>query len=276
MTRNIDLDIARKVALDASEKASALLRERFGTDLNVTSKGHADFVTELDGQCEEIIREELAKFDDSIDFMGEETSTFEIVGKKVEIEVPSTCWIVDPLDGTSNYSHSFGAFAVSIGLQVNNELCLGIVQAPVYGDLVHAIKGEGAFKENPEGGAPEKLYVLDSGNHFNIFSTSVPFRRPEHISTHMDLISKLFREFEDMRRIGAASLDLTWVASGTFAAFIERFLKPWDVAAGGLLVVEAGGIVTDFSGDTKNWLTNGEILATSSPRVHEQIMSLIE
>ena len=131
MTRNIDLDHARKVALSASAKASELLVQRFGTDLDVTSKGHADFVTELDGQCEEIIREELAAFDDSISFMGEETSDFEIDGKKLSIEVPSTCWIVDPLDGTSNYSHTFNAFAVSIGVRVENEMKVGVIQAPL-------------------------------------------------------------------------------------------------------------------------------------------------
>lgn len=276
MTRNIDLNHARKVALSASAKASELLVQRYGTDLDVTSKGHADFVTELDGQCEEIIREELSTFDDSISFMGEETSDFEIDGKKISIEVPSTCWIVDPLDGTSNYSHTFNAFAVSIGLRVENEMKVGVIQAPILSELFHGIKGEGAWKESPRGGASSKLQTVDGGNHFNIFATSVPFRQPQHIAEHMKLISKLFGIFEDMRRVGSAALDLTGVATGTWAAFIELFLKPWDVAAGGLLVAEAGGVMTDFSGDPNNWLTNGEILACASARVHEQIITLIE
>jgi len=276
MTSNLDLEHARQVAIEASEKASNVLRSRIGTDLDITSKGHADFVTEVDHECEEIIQEVLSKFDDSIFFMGEESTEFEIVGNQVKIDVPSTCWIVDPLDGTSNFSHSFGAFGVSIGLRVNNELKVGVIQAPVTGDLVHAVHGSGAWRQTGNAKLLTKLETKDGGNHFNIFATSVPFRQPEFIDDHMKLITKLFTCFEDMRRIGTASLELMWLASGTWAAFVERFLKPWDVAAGGLIVKEAGGIITDFSGNEQNWLTNGEILGCASARVHEQIMSLLD
>jgi myo-inositol-1(or 4)-monophosphatase len=276
MTRNIELEHARQAAIGAANKASEVLCARIGTDLDITSKGHADFVTEVDHQCEEIIKEELAKFDDSIIFMGEESTEFEIVGNKVKIDVPDTCWIVDPLDGTSNFSHSFGAFGVSIGLRVNSELEVGVIQAPITGDLVHATRGTGAWRESLSSKPATRLETSDGGNHFNIFATSVPFRHPEYIDEHMKLITKMFTCFEDMRRIGAASLELMWLAQGTWAAFVERFLKPWDVAAGALIVKEAGGIITDFSGDEANWLTNGEILGCASPRVHEQIMNLIE
>ncbi|HMS24634.1 MAG TPA: inositol monophosphatase family protein [Acidimicrobiia bacterium] len=275
MTGNIDLAHAREVALSASDKASKLLRERFGTPLDITSKGHADFVTELDGQCEEIIREELSYFDDSIFFMGEESTEFTTDETQVVIDLPSTCWIVDPLDGTSNYSHTFGAFAVSIGLRVANELSVGVVQAPVTGDLMYATKGEGAWRQNFSGESV-RLSTVDRGNSHNLFATAVPFRHPEYIPGHVELINRLYGIFEDLRRVGAAALDLGWVASGPWAAYIEMFLKPWDSAAGGLLVREAGGIITDFSGDEQAWLTNGEIIASASPRVHEQILSLIE
>lgn len=275
MTTDIDLVHAREVALAASEKASKVLRERFGTPLDITSKGHADFVTEVDSQCEDIIREELFIFDDSIPFMGEESTEFVLDGRKLTIDVPSTCWIVDPLDGTSNFTHTFGAFAVSIGLRVNNELSVGVIQAPVTGDLVHATKGQGAWR-TMFNGEQQKLSTLDNGNTSNLFATSVPFRHPEFIDEYLALISRLYTVFEDLRRVGSAALDLTWVAGGTWSTYLELFLKPWDTAAGGLLVQEAGGVVTDFDGDEHAWLTNGEIIASSSPRVHEQILSLIE
>lgn len=274
--KTIDLRHAREVAIDASGRASDLLRRRFGTPMEVSSKGHADFVTELDEQCEEIIREVLNDFDDSIAFMGEETSKFETEGNKVQIHVPSTCWIVDPLDGTSNYSHSFNAFAVSIGLLVDDELAVGVVQAPITGELLHATKNQGAFREHLTGAEPAKLSTVDGGNHFNIFSTSVPFRQPEYIAEHMELISKAFNYFEDIRRVGSAALDLSWVAGGSWAAFVELFLKPWDIAAGGLLVTEAGGVITDFTGNEKDWLTNGQVAASANARVHEIVLSLIE
>ncbi len=275
MTSGIDLVHARKVACAASEKASAVLRERFGSELTISSKGHADFVTELDHQCEDIIREELSSFDDSIAFMGEESTQFTLRGREVEIEIPSTCWIVDPLDGTSNFSHTFDAFSVSIGLRVNDELVMGIVQAPVMGDLCHATVGEGAWRRNVDG-SEVPLKTIDNGNHFNLFSTSVPFRQPQYIAQHAELISKMYGSFEDLRRVGSAALDLMWVASGTWAQFIELFLKPWDVAAGALLVREAGGVVTDFSGDENAWLFNGQVLASANARVHDQTLSLIE
>lgn len=275
MTENLHLSHAREVALSASAKASAVLQQRFGSELTITSKGHADFVTEVDSLCEEIIKEELLSFDDTISFMGEESSTFTSAGREVEIDIPSTCWIVDPLDGTSNFSHTFGAFSVSIALRVDNILSLGVVQAPVMGDLCHAISGQGAWRRNVDG-SEVPLTTLDNGNHFNIFSTSVPFREPEYIAQHVALVSHMYGIFEDLRRVGSAALDLMWVAGGQWAQFIELFLKPWDVAAGALLVREAGGVVTDFRGDENAWLVNGQVLASANARVHEQTLSLIE
>ena len=107
MTRNIELEHARQAAIGAANKASEVLCARIGTDLDITSKGHADFVTEVDHQCEEIIKEELAKFDDSIIFMGEESTEFEIVGNKVKIDVPDTCWIVDSIINITHHAYHY-------------------------------------------------------------------------------------------------------------------------------------------------------------------------
>ncbi|MFN8016415.1 MAG: inositol monophosphatase family protein [Acidimicrobiia bacterium] len=275
VTNTFDLEKARDVAISASNKAAYELEKRFRTELNVQSKGYADFVTELDHLCEEIIEEELSTFDDSIKFMGEESTNFEVKNDELVVRVPETCWIVDPLDGTSNYSHGFQSYGVSIALRINNELSVGVVNCPSLNRCYSSIINQGSYCQEGAG-KQTKLQVKDNGDRFNIFATSFPFRKPEYIEEHMELVKKLFTIFEDLRRVGAASLDLCWVADGTFAAFIERFLKPWDVAAGGLILKEAGGVVTDYSGDSNNWLTNGEILATSSARVHEQIMTLLD
>jgi myo-inositol-1(or 4)-monophosphatase len=275
---NIDYEHALAAARSASARAADMLRERYRSQLEITSKGHADFVTDLDHQCEEIIREELYAFDDTIAFVGEETTEFEVVGDQVHIDLPSTCWIVDPLDGTSNYSHSFGAFAVSIALRVDNEIVVSSVEAPVTRDRYFAIEGSGAFHQVSSHSItdPIKMNVIDNGDHFNLFATAAPFRYPEYIPAFMAMQATLFAHCEDIRRVGSAELDLAWVANGSWAAYFEKFLKPWDSSAGSLLVTEAGGAVSDWSGNEKDWLINGNVLATSSPRVHEQILSLIK
>ncbi len=272
---DLDLIHAQEVALHASEIASKMLKAKFRTDLDVTSKGHVDYVTELDSQCEDAIRSELANFDDSVAFIGEESMNFNVIGDKIDIELPDTCWIVDPLDGTSNYAHGFSGYCVSIALRVNKELKVSVVNAPSLREKFTAISGKGAFSSfnNSEF---EKIHTIDNGDRFNIFATSLPFRHPEYIDEHLGLVREFFNVFEDMRRVGSAELDLSWTAKGIWAGFIERFLKPWDSSAGGLLVKEAGGVITDWSGDDQEWLINGQILSCASARLHEKILDLIK
>lgn len=272
---DIDLVHAQGAALKASQIASEMLQKRFRTELNVSAKGYVDYVTELDSQCEEAIRQELANFDDTIAFVGEESTEFIVNKDKIEIELPDTCWIVDPLDGTSNYAHGFAGYSVSIALRVNKELKLGIVQAPTLGELYSAIDTQGAYCQHNET-EPTKIKVVDNGERFNIFATSMPYRYPEYIDQHIDLLKKFYTVFDDMRRIGSAELDLAWTAKGVFAAFIERFLKPWDSSAGAVILREAGGIITDWSGDDQEWLINGQILSCSSARLHEKLLDLIK
>lgn len=275
---SIDYGHALEAAQKASTVAADLLRSRYRSPLEITSKGHSDFVTELDGQCEQAIREVLSLFDDSIPFIGEESTEFTVVGDKVEIDLPSTCWIVDPLDGTSNFSHAFNAFAVSIALRVDNELVVASVEAPITRDRYFATKGNGAYYRFASHGEtePHKMLTVDNGDHFNIYATAAPFRYPEHLDSYHSFQQKIYRHCEDIRRVGSAELDLAWVAVGSWGAYFEQFLKPWDSSAGGLLVQEAGGIMTDWSGNENDWLINGNVLACSSPRVHEQILGLIE
>ena len=273
---NLDLKHAKKIMLGAAGLASKRLLDRFETTLEIDSKGRSDFVTNLDHECEIIIREELAKFDDSIEFVGEESSDFPVEDDKVKIELPSTCFIVDPVDGTSNYMHSFDGYCVSVGLMVDDELVVGVIQAPSLGKVFVGVKGEGSYRSDLSGNNEVKLKTVDDGDRRTLFATSVPFRQPEYIEEHLKLSDELYKNFEDMRRVGSCALDLSWVAQGSFGLYIERFLRPWDCSGGAVILREAGGIISDWQGDETQWLYNGQIFAASSPRVHEKALSLLQ
>lgn len=273
---NIEIEHAKKIMLSAAGLASARLLERYETTMIIESKGRADFVTELDKECEEIIQNELANFDSSIAFIGEESSEFKINGEKVEIDLPSTCFIVDPLDGTSNYMHAFNAYSVSIGLRINEEMIIGVVQAPTLEKTFIGIKNKGSYRYDLDGTNESKLKTIDDGDDRVLFASSVPFRYPDYIDSHLALSNKMYKEFEDMRRAGSAALDLSWVGQGSFGVYVESFLKPWDSAAGAVILREAGGIITDWSGDEEKWLINGQICATASARLHEKLLGLLE
>lgn len=272
----IDLEHAKKVMLNAAGLASARLLDRYGSTLNIESKGRADFVTELDKECEEIIQTELASFDDTIAFMGEESAKFEIDGDKLNIDIPSTCFIVDPLDGTSNYMHSFNGYCVSIGLRVDNEVVVGVVYVPTLGDVYTGVQGGGSYRSKVDGSNELKLKAIDDGDDRIIFAAPPPFRHPEYVQKYLERMHLLYTHFEDMRRVGSAALDLSWTAQGSFGVYIEQFLKPWDVCAGAVILREAGGIISDWQGNQSDWLYNGQICATGSARLHEKVLGLLE
>lgn len=273
---NIDLDHVKKIMLSAAGSASARLLERYETTMLIESKGRADFVTELDKECEEIIKTELANYDDTIAFVGEESYSFETRGDKVHLELPSTCFIVDPLDGTSNYMHAFNGYCVSIGLRVDDEIFAGVVMAPTLEKTFVGLKGQGSYRYDLNGTNEMKLKTIDDGDDRVLFATSVPFRNPDFIDSHLQLSNTLYKHFEDMRRAGSAALDLSWIAQGTFGVYLEKFLKPWDCSAGAIILREAGGMITDWSGHDEDWLINGQIFATASARLHEKVLGLLE
>lgn len=273
---SIDLEQAKKAVLSAAALASKHLTESFETGLTIEAKGRADFVTNLDHECEDIIRQELANFDDTIGFVGEESSFADFKGSELDFHLPSTCFIVDPVDGTSNLMHSFPGYCVSIGMQVDNELVLGVVQAPSLGKLFVGQQGAGSYRYDNDGSNEMKLKTIDDGDDRTLFASSVPFRHPEHIERHSKLLTSLYEHFEDIRRVGSAALDLSWVSQGVFGIYVERFLKPWDSAAGAVILREAGGTISDWSGNERDWLTSGEICATASARLHEKVLGLLE
>ncbi len=234
----MDLDFCKRVAEGAARKAGVFLRENIFRPHRVSHKGKIDLVTEADPEAERIIVETLRKEIPEIPVLGEEVSRTEPRG---------LYWLVDPLDGTTNYAHGFPWFGVSIALMEDQQPLVGVVYHPMQEELFSAARGLGAYLNGrpirvSETREPEKA-LLATGFPYNIHEK--PTR-----------VLEAFRDFlirvRGIRRAGAASLDLAYVACGRFDAFWEPLLKPWDTAAGILLVEEAGGKVTNYLGEPYN------------------------
>lgn len=201
----------------------------------VERKDRHDYVSEVDRACEKEIVREIRRYYPDHAFLGEEG------GMEGEGE---TVWIIDPLDGTSNYLHGLPHFAVSIAQQVNGRTEHGVVYDPVREELFTASRGKGAFLNN------QRIRVASrNGLDGAILATAFPFRRREMLPVYARIFQSVFSKVEDFRRAGTASLDLAWVAAGRLDGFFEIGLNAWDVAAGALLVREAGGVVLDFEGN---------------------------
>lgn len=210
----------------------------------VERKGRADYVTEVDRRAEEAIRE----------LLGAETPDLAVVGEELGGEVADEYWLVDPLDGTTNFIHGFPAVGVSVALVFEERPIAGAVHAPYLKTMWTAVRGAGAEQD----GTPLKVSAVAPEDA--IVGTGFPFRvKDQRLDEYLEVMLPALRRFEDLRRAGAVALDLAWVASGVFDGFFEMALSPWDVAAGALLIEEAGGVVTDWSGGDA--YLKGDILA---------------
>jgi myo-inositol-1(or 4)-monophosphatase len=274
----MDLDTLADAAHTAACAGGQIVATSFGAARDVQEKAPGDWVSEADLTSERAIRDVLQAMAPDIPVFGEEgdgaegwanarragaaSSDERGDGRSAELG-----WLVDPLDGTSNFLHRFPVVGVSIALVDAGRPVVGVVHAPLLGDTYVAVRDRGAFR------GQERLQVSGRDPTQAICATGFPFRHKEWLPTYLRAFEDAIARFEDLRRAGAASLDLAWTATGTFDGFFELALGPWDVAAGALLVLEAGGIVTDWSGDGGRWLDTGDILA-ASPAVHEQLLDL--
>lgn len=225
-------------------------------------KGAGDYVTAVDRAAEERIREVLGGGAPGIPVLGEEGG-----GPRDTSEA----WVVDPVDGTTNLVHGFAAVGVSIALVRDGRPVVGVVAAPFLGERFLARRGGGGVHRD-RSGAEQPLRVSDRPTAEAIATTGLPFRHRERLPEALAIFTRVFAAVEDVRRPGAAALDLAWVAAGVFDAYFERGLAAWDVAAGALLVEEAGGRVTDYAGGP-DYLA-GEVLA-APPQVHAELLRIV-
>ena len=255
---------ALNIAIKAARRAGQLInRASLDVDLlKVTAKQQSDFVTEVDKMAEAAIIEVLREAYPNHGILAEESGV--TAGKQPEYQ-----WIIDPLDGTTNFIHGFPQYAISIALAHNGQLAQAVVFDPERNELFTASKGRGAFLNERRIRVSKRTKLEEA-----LVGTGFPYRVFDHIDTYLAIFKDLTQKTAGMRRPGAASLDLSWVACGRLDGFWEIGLKPWDAAAGSLLVTEAGGLVGDFSG-ADNHLETGNVVA-GSPKVFAQMLQVIE
>jgi myo-inositol-1(or 4)-monophosphatase len=258
MTRALDLPALLRTAEVAARAGGSIVAAHFGSTGNAREKAPGDWVSDVDTSSESAVRDALERDAPGLPVFGEEGG-----GTRGDVG-----WFVDPLDGTANFLHGFPAVGVSVALVEDGTPVVGVVHAPLLGATYLARRGGGAFRN----GEPMTVSVRDPARA--ICATGFPFRaKAERLDAYLPVFEAALREFEDLRRAGSASLDLCWTAAGVFDGYFEQALGPWDVAAGALLVREAGGVVTDWSGDDGAWLTSGDIVA-GPPAVHAAILEL--
>lgn len=254
---DLDLGHLLEVAERAARVGGRVVSESFGDPSGVREKAPGDWVSDVDTASEQAVREALAADAPGIAFFGEESG-----GERAALG-----WLVDPLDGTANFLHRFPAVEHEPDRDADGRPIVGVVHAPLLGDIYCATDGGGATRN----GAP--LSVSNRAPEEAIPATGFPFRRKDRLAAYLDVFHQTFEAVEDVRRAGAASLDLAWTAAGVFDGFFELALGPWDVAAGALLVREAGGVVTDWTGDPDAWLVSGDIVAAPA-RVHARLLEI--
>jgi myo-inositol-1(or 4)-monophosphatase len=243
----LDPRVARDAAEEAARVGGRVILDGAGS-ARAETKAAGDYVTEVDRASERAIADALGRATPGVPVVGEESGG-----------VPGArWWVVAPLDGTTNFLHRFPAVAVSVALVEHGRPVAGAVHAPFLGETYRAARGSGASVVRGDGSV-EPLAVSDRPVRRAVVGTGFPFRRKDLLPRYLATMSRALEEFEDLRRPGAAALDLAWVAAGVFDGFFELALKAWDVAAGGLLIEEAGGVVTDWGGGP-DYLA-GDILA---------------
>lgn len=255
----LDLVALRAAAEAAARAGGEVILASFEAPPNVREKSQGDWVTDADMESERTVRRVLEDLAPGIPVHGEEEG-----GDRDA----SLHWLVDPLDGTANFVHGHPAVGCSVGLVADGRPVVGVVHAPMLHQTFSAALGAGATRN----GVP--IRVSDRPFERGIIATGFPFRRKDLSETYLAAFGRVHATAEDLRRCGAASLDLCWTAAGVFDGYFELGLGSWDVAAGGIIVREAGGVVTDWFGDDAAWLGSGDIVA-APPGVHPVLRATI-
>ena len=253
------------VMIRAAEKAARSLVRDFGEveNLQVSTKGPGDFVSAADRRAEEIIFEELKKARPDFGFLMEESGTVE--GKDGESR-----WIIDPLDGTTNFLHGIPHWAISIALETKGEVVAGVVYDPIKDEMFHAERSCGAFMRR------RRLRVSGRSDLMQAtIATGSPRRSTESKERFVKEYQAVMNMVPGLRRFGSAALDLAYVAAGRYEAFWERDLQAWDVAAGNLIVKEAGGFICDLDDDRRNPTETGNVLAAND-KLYQDVKKVLK
>ena len=256
----------RSTLLLALKRAGSLIRKNFDRAQKVSTKTEAliNLVTEIDQAADRLIRGIILKAFPAHDLLTEESTP---TGKGSLYK-----WIIDPLDGTTNYAHHFPQVGVSIGLEYKGRIIMGGVYDPFRAELFWAEKDRGAWMEHA--GRCKRLAVSSAPTlSRSLLMTGFPYDRRERIDLYLSYVKAFMQKIQGIRRAGAAALDLCWVAAGRVDGYWEWRLKPWDVAAGSLIVEEAGGRMSDFSG--KRFSVYGEQTLATNGRVHREMLRVM-
>ncbi|MBP1751788.1 MAG: hisN [Geobacteraceae bacterium] len=254
------LDNCLEVAIRAAKAAGRMQKERLLTEYVIDYKGETNLVTDVDRECEKIIVETVREEFPGCDILAEENS--------YSSHDSLFRWIIDPLDGTTNYAHGFPWFCVSLALEIAGTLMVGVIYHPMMDELFSAINGEGAWLDG------KRLHVSrNQPLRKSLLATGFPYDKTLDNENNFENFVNFQLAARGVRRAGSAALDLAYVAAGRLDGFWECKLNPWDVAAGTLLVREAGGKVTDFSGRPYS-LGNHRIVATNG-HVHDEMLAIL-
>jgi myo-inositol-1(or 4)-monophosphatase len=247
-------------AIRVAQDAGRLLRDRLGTRIDIGHKGAINIVTDVDLASERLIRDAIATHHPRHEVLAEEGGLSE--GHS------DYRWIVDPLDGTTNYAHGYPVFAVSIALEYKGDVIIGVVYDPMRDEIFTAERGSGAWLNN------RRIRVSDTSDLTqSLLSTGFPYDIRTSSLTNLDHWANFAMNAQALRRDGSAALNLCYVACGRFDGFWELNLSPWDTAAGALMVEEAGGRVTDFSG--QSFSNYGPQVLASNGLIHQRMTEVL-
>jgi myo-inositol-1(or 4)-monophosphatase len=252
-----------ELAIEAALEAGKYLKESVGNIRHIEYKEgqETNLVTEIDKQSEQMIMEKIKQHYPDHDFLGEETG-----GHNVKSEYR---WIIDPLDGTVNFTHGLPLFCVSIGLEYKGTIQLGVVYNPISNELFTAERGKGAYLNSKRLQVTKTNTLIES-----MLVTGFPYNVKENPDHAVEHFTNFLMEAQALRRLGSAALDICYVAAGRFEGFWEVNLHPWDVAAGVLILLEAGGVWTDFHGLPTS-VYNPQLLA-SNGSIHEEMIRVLK
>ena len=260
MTKNNELIHLYHNAVDISKAAGDFIKRNASESLKIDYKGRANMVTQIDKQSEQLIRDAISERYPEHQILGEESAD-----KATDSKVK---WIVDPVDGTTNFIHNHHMVAVSIGIAIDDEMMIGVVNCPFLNEIFTAIKNQGAYLNG------RKIQVSTVNSMENgLFGTGFPYELNDHFYKNMEIFKKIYENSQGVRRGGSAAIDMCYTACGRFDGFWEFDLNPWDIAAGSLIIQEAECQICNFSGQAFD-LYDGEVLATNR-NLQEPMLKMI-